>query len=61
MNVFSAIYRPVLTYGGELWVLSERRKSKIQAAETSAFDKYRKRRYKEGRRKEDHHRHGTQQ
>lgn len=33
MNVFKAIYRPILTYGCETWVLTQRQKSKVQAAE----------------------------
>lgn len=33
MKVFRAIYRPVLTYGCESWVMTERQKSKLQAAE----------------------------
>lgn len=33
MKIFKTIYRPILTYGAESWVLSERQKNKIQAAE----------------------------
>ena len=33
INVFKAVYRPVLTYACESWILSKRQKSKIQATE----------------------------
>lgn len=33
IKIFNAIYRPILTYGCETWVLNDRQKSKIQATE----------------------------
>ena len=33
MKIYKAIYRPILTYGSESWVLTERDVSKIRAAE----------------------------
>lgn len=33
IKVYKAVYRPILTYGCETWVLSEREKSKVGAAE----------------------------
>ena len=33
MSVFKTVFRPVLTFGSESWVLSDRLKSKIQAME----------------------------
>lgn len=33
INIFKTIYRPILTFGCESWVLSQRQKSKIQAIE----------------------------
>ena len=33
MSVYKTVYRPVLTYGCEMWVLSKSQKIKIQTAE----------------------------
>ena len=33
MKVFKVIYRPILTYGSESWILTQRQKSKITAVE----------------------------
>ena len=33
VSVFKSIYRPILTYGHELWVMTERVRSRVQAAE----------------------------
>lgn len=33
MSVFNTVFRPILTYGSESWILSRQQKSKIQAVE----------------------------
>ncbi|XP_023310553.1 uncharacterized protein LOC111691870 [Anoplophora glabripennis] len=33
MNVYQAVYKPILTYGCETWILTRQHKSKIQATE----------------------------
>ncbi len=39
MLVYKAMIEPTLTYGAESWVLKEREKQRIQAAEMRAFGK----------------------
>lgn len=33
INIYKSIYRPILTYGCETWIMTDRQKSKIQATE----------------------------
>ena len=35
LSIYRSIYVPILTYGHELWVMTERTRSQIQAAEMS--------------------------
>ena len=35
LSIYRSIYVPTLTYGHELWVVTERTRSRIQAAEMS--------------------------
>ncbi|KAK0134423.1 hypothetical protein N1851_030009 [Merluccius polli] len=35
LSIYQSIYVPALTYGHELWVMTERRRSQVQAAEMS--------------------------
>ena len=35
LSIYRSIYVPILTYGHELWVVTERTRSRIQAAEMS--------------------------
>ncbi len=37
LSIYRSIYVPTLTYGHELWVMTERTRSRIQAAEMSFF------------------------
>lgn len=41
LKVFKSIYRPILTYGCETWVLSQRMRSKLQACEMKYLRKVR--------------------
>ena len=38
LSVFRSVFVPILTYGHERWVMTERVRSQVQAAETGILD-----------------------
>ena len=42
LSIFKAVFVPILTYGHESWVMTERMRSQVQASEIEVFTKNRR-------------------